>query len=64
MEEFAAHPGTTSLRLTTRPRSEELAGWFRNTSDAPEAASLLGECTGLLHRPADLEEAAWRRLAI
>ena len=29
----------------------------------PEAASKLGECSGLLHSLANLEEAAWRRLA-
>jgi len=41
---------------------EELSEWFRRTSEAPDPASLLGECVAPLNALADQEEAAWRRL--
>jgi hypothetical protein len=41
---------------------EELAAWFRETSEAPEPASLMGECEVPLNQLADREEAAWQRL--
>jgi hypothetical protein len=41
---------------------EELGEWFRQTSEAPEPALLLGECVGPLKALADREEAAWERL--
>jgi hypothetical protein len=41
---------------------EELSEWFRRTSEAPDPASLLGECVAPLNALADQEEAAWVRL--
>lgn len=41
---------------------EELGEWFRQSSEAPDLASLLGECVAPLNKLADLEEAAWGRL--
>jgi hypothetical protein len=41
---------------------EELGEWFRRTSEAPDPASLLGECVAPLNALADREEAAWTRL--
>ncbi len=41
---------------------EALGEWFQHTSEAPEPASVLGECTARLSALADLEEEAWRRL--
>ena len=41
---------------------EELGEWFRQTSEAPALASLLGECVAPLNELADLEEVAWGRL--
>jgi hypothetical protein len=41
---------------------EELGDWFRQASEAPDPASLLGECVAPLKTLAGLEEAAWRQL--
>ena len=41
---------------------EELGEWFRQTSEAPDAAALLDQCVAPLGHLADLEELAWRRL--
>ena len=41
---------------------EALGEWFRQTSEAPDPACLLGECVGPLKALADREEAAWGRL--
>jgi hypothetical protein len=41
---------------------EELGEWFRETSEAHNAASLLGDCVAPLNALADLEEAAWTHL--
>ena len=41
---------------------EELGEWFLQTSEAPDLASLLGECVAPLNELADLEDVAWRRL--
>jgi hypothetical protein len=41
---------------------EKLGEWFRQTSEAPNPASTLGECAAPLNGLADLEEAAWGRL--
>jgi hypothetical protein len=43
-------------------RWEELGEWFRQTSEAPDPAALLGACAAPLDALADLEEEAWRRL--
>jgi hypothetical protein len=43
-------------------RWEELAEWFRATSEAADPASLLSECVAQLNHLADLEELAWREL--
>jgi hypothetical protein len=41
---------------------EDLGEWFRVTSEAPEPAALLGDCSDPLHRLADMEETAWGKL--
>ncbi|MFC2031687.1 BtrH N-terminal domain-containing protein [Chloroflexota bacterium] len=41
---------------------EELAGWFRQTSEAHDPASLLGESALILNALAEQEEVAWGRL--
>ncbi len=43
-------------------RWEALGRWFQQASEAPDPASLLGECAAPLQTLADLEEAAWQRL--
>jgi len=43
-------------------RWEELGEWFRRTSEAPEPASLLGECAGRFTELAEMEEGAWGRV--
>jgi hypothetical protein len=43
-------------------RWEELGGWFRLASKAPDPAGLLDECVVPLNHLADLEEVAWRQL--
>jgi len=41
---------------------EELGEWYRQASEAPDPASLLGECVAPLNALADQEQAAWGRL--
>jgi hypothetical protein len=41
---------------------EALGEWFRETSEAHDAALLLGDCEAHLNALADLEEAAWTQL--
>ena len=41
---------------------EKLGEWFRQTSEAPNRASLLGDCVASLNALADLEDVAWGRL--
>jgi hypothetical protein len=41
---------------------EELGEWFRQTSKAPDPASILSECVAPLNALAEREEAAWGRL--
>jgi hypothetical protein len=41
---------------------EELGEWFRETSEAHDVASFLGDCVTPLNTLADLEEAAWTHL--
>jgi hypothetical protein len=41
---------------------EALGQWFRQASEAPEPAQVLGECAAPLNHLADLEEAAWGQL--
>jgi hypothetical protein len=41
---------------------EDLGEWFRQTSEAPDLAPLLGKCVAPLNELADLEEVAWGRL--
>jgi hypothetical protein len=41
---------------------EELAEWFRHTSEAPDPSALLGECVAPLEALAGQEEMAWTRL--
>jgi hypothetical protein len=41
---------------------EALGEWFRATSEAHDAASLLGDCVASLNTLADLEESAWTHL--
>ena len=43
---------------------EELGEWFRQISEAPNAAALLDECVAPLNALADQEEAAWTRLRL
>lgn len=43
-------------------RWEELGAWYRQTSEAPEPATLLGECIVPLQDLADQEEQAWSSL--
>jgi Domain of unknown function (DUF4872)/Butirosin biosynthesis protein H, N-terminal len=43
-------------------RWQELGGWFRDASEMPDPASILGRCADLLHHLADREAAAWQRL--
>jgi hypothetical protein len=42
---------------------EALGEWFRGTSEAHDAASLLGDCVAPLNTLADLEEVAWTKLS-
>lgn len=42
---------------------EKLGEWFRQASEAPDPASLMGECAAPFGALADAEEAAWTRLA-
>jgi hypothetical protein len=42
---------------------EELGGWFRQASEAPEPDALLPESAAFLNRLAAAEEPAWQRLA-
>ncbi len=41
---------------------EKLGEWFRQASEAPDPASILGECVAPLNALAELEEVAWERL--
>jgi hypothetical protein len=43
-------------------RWEELGEWFRQTSEAPDPAALVGACEAPLNHLAGLEEVAWQRL--
>jgi hypothetical protein len=43
-------------------RWQELGTWFRQTSEAPDPASLMGACGPTLHALASQEEVAWKRL--
>jgi hypothetical protein len=43
-------------------RWEKLGHWFHQASEAPNPASLLGECVAPFNVLADLESAAWTRL--
>ena len=43
-------------------RWEELGKWFRRTSEAPEPATLLGECGEVFRELAEMEEGAWGRV--
>jgi hypothetical protein len=43
-------------------RWQELATWFRQASEAPDPASLVGGCEPMLQALAGLEEVAWKRL--
>ena len=40
---------------------EALGVWFRQASEAPDPAPLLGECAAPLNALADQEEAVWAR---
>jgi hypothetical protein len=43
---------------------EELGEWFRQTSEAPDPTSLLGQCVAPLNALADQEKVAWGRLRV
>jgi hypothetical protein len=43
-------------------RWEELGDWFREVSEAPHPAELIGESKGMLNHLAEEEEGAWLRL--
>lgn len=68
LSEAAEITGDARLKYSTDEfrhigdRWEAVAEWFRQTSEASDPGSLLGECVTPLNHLADLEEAAWQRL--